>query len=542
MDLLVFLARQAGQVVSKDQILDGVWGQHFIAESVLSRSVANLRELLEDDAGRPRFIETIPKRGYRLVARVSFRDAPAARRPSVVVLPFVDMAAGHDQDYFCDGLAEELTNGLAQLPGLRVVARTSAFAFKGRSLDVREIGCALDVGVVLEGGVQRVGDRLRVTVQLIDVADGCHLWSRRFDRPAGDIFAIEDEIVAAVVSALQVRVLDGSDPPSIAGRTVVPAAHDLYLKGRHLSARRSFDALSRAIGYFEEAIAIDPGYAAAFAAIGECRAVGGFVGYARPADAFPAARKAAERALTLDPTLAEGQAVLGHESGMYEWRWTAAEAHFRRALELSPGYALARIWYSHLLTATGRFDEAIAQTERACECDPLSPTVQTTLGLALYYAGEFERAVARYLKVLDIDPAFALARFHLGRLYAAQGRFADAAGQYEQAAPAVPLALGFLAGARRLAGQPAQAAEAVAALERMAKTRYVGPMAWMGAHAGDPEAQLQWLARAVDEREGALPLLNTDPAMNPLRALPRYQALLDRLGLPRVTLPRAAEV
>ena len=542
MDLLVFLAEHAGQPVTKDQILELVWRQQFVAESVLSRSIADLRRLLDDDAEHPRYIETIPKRGYRLVASVTARAASPApssgsapHRPSIVVLPFVDMAAGHDQDYFCDGLAEELTNGLAQLPGLRVVARTSAFAFKGRSIDVRDIGRELNVAVVLEGGVQREGSRLRVTVQLIDVSDGCHIWSERFDRTAGGIFEIEDEIVGAVVEALKVRLLDGRGARPMAGRTLDPAAHDLYLKGRHWAARRSADALPQALRLFEQAVEIDPGYAAAHAAIGECHAVSGFMSIARPRDTFPLARKSAERALAIDPALAEGHAVLGHESGMFEWRWGDAEACFQRALELSPGYALARVWYSHLLAASGRFEEGIAQTERACECDPLSPTIQTTLGLALYYAGLFERAADRYQEVLRVDPSFALARFHLGRLYAVQGRFAEACEQLEQAAEGAPIALGFLAGACRLLGRDRRAAESVARLERLAKSRYVGPMAWFGANMGDRDAQLSWLARALDEREGVVPLLNTDPALAGLHGDPRFESLRGRLGLPRAT-------
>ncbi|RPJ81152.1 MAG: transcriptional regulator, partial [Acidobacteria bacterium] len=199
MDLLVYLAQHAGRVVTKDQLLEDVWHQRFVAESVLSRSVAELRQLLGDEARHPRVIETIPKRGYRLVATVaepargaSAGSAGADARPSIVVLPFLDLAPARDHEYFCDGLAEELTNGLAHLRGLRVVARTSAFAFKGKAADVRDIGRQLNVRAVLEGSVQHSDDNVRVTAQLVDASDGCHVWSGRFDRPARDIFAIED--------------------------------------------------------------------------------------------------------------------------------------------------------------------------------------------------------------------------------------------------------------------------------------------------------------------------------------------------------------
>ncbi len=559
MDLLVYLAQHAGQVVSKDQILADVWRQQFVAESVLSRSVADLRRVFDDRAERPRLIETIPKRGYRMIGAVSVaaapddpgdgprgeRAAPAGPgvthrsgrpagdgRPSIVVLPFVDMAPGRDQEYFCDGLAEELTHRLAHLRGLRVVARTSAFALRGRAMDAREIGRILNVGSLLEGSLQHAGDRVRVTVQLVDVADGCHMWSERFDRPAGDIFAIEDEIARAVVEALRVTLLEGSERRAMKGRPTNPAAHDLYLQGRHQAARRSLEGLEQARRRFEQAVALDPDYAAAHAGIAECHCVSGFIGFVRPRDTFPAGRAAAERALAIDPDFAEAWAVLGHETGMYEWRWAEAEQHFQRALEIGPGYALTRVWYSHLLASAGRFDEAIAQTERACECDPLSPTVRTTLGLALHHACDFGRAVKTYLAVLADDPSFLLARLHLGRTYMALNRVEAAVDEFGLAARAFPLALGFLAGALRLLGRDEEAGRALADLEGIARVRYVGAMAMAVAHRTTPAGQITWFARAFDEHEGVVPLLRTEPNVDHLRGEQGFQALLDRLGLP----------
>ncbi len=531
-ELLVFLAKHAGELVTKETILHDVWQQRFVAESVLSRSVADLRQLLGDEAGQPRFIETIPKRGYRLVAAVSWFGPTAAppREPSIVVLPFVDMAPGHDQEYFCDGLAEELTNGLAQLPGCRVVARTSAFAFKGRSIDVREIGRQLGVSTVLEGGLQRDGDRLRITVQLIDAESGCHLWSHRFDCSTVDVFGVEDETVQGVVSALSVRM--GREASAMLGRTTSPDAHDLYLRGRFLLARRSADALEEARQLFERAVEVDPRYAAAHAAIAECHAVAAYLCLVRPCDAFPRARAAAERALALAPDLADAHAVLGHELVFYEWRWREAEEHFHQAIDLNPGHSMARVWYSHLLEAFGRFDEAIVQLERACECDPLAPTVRMSLGLGWYYAGDLQQAVDCYLKVLERDPSFLLARFQLGRAYAVLGRFEEAAEQLAKVAPALPVARAFLASVWRRLGLPERADEAVAELERLARSRYIGPFTWSVAYLWEPE-QLTWLARAFDEHEAQVVLLNVDPAPA-LRTNPVFLSLLDRLGLPRV--------
>ena len=294
----------------------------------------------------------------------------------------------------------------------------------------------------------------------------------------------------------------------------------------------------QALACFGRAVEADPSYAAAHAAVAECHAVAGFAGFAAPADVLPLARQAAGRAISLAPDLAEGHAVLGHVTGMCDWRWADAEACFQRALASSPGYPLARIWYSHLLTASGRFDEALEETARACECDPLSPTVRTTHGLALYYARSFRRAEETFKAVLGSDPAFALAHFHLGRLYAVQGRFEEAVEQ-QAAAAAIPLALGFLAGSWKRLGRPDRAKEVVGELEAVAKSRYVSPMAWYAASTGDVEAQLLWLERALDAREGSVALLNTDAGLDHLRANRRFEALIGRLGLPVVPIPPA---
>ena len=542
MDLLVYLAEHPNQVVTKDQILDNVWHQRYVAESVLSRSVAELRQLLDDDVQQPRVIETIPKRGYRLVAAVtplgpgsSSAWPEAGGRPSIVVLPFLDLAPAHDHEYFCDGLAEELTNRLAHVRGLKVVARTSAFAFKGMAADVREIGRQLGVRTVLEGSVQRSADRVRVTVQLIDVADGCHVWSGRFDRAGGDIFAIEDEIALAVASELRVKLGAGAETQLRRRHAANPQAHDLYLAGRRHAARRSLEDLEQAIRCYERAIELDPGYAAAHAGIAECCCVVGFVGLRRPGEVYPRAIQEAERALAIDPNLTEGHAVLAFETAMHEWNWEKAERHFLQALDLGPGYAFTRVWYSHLLTASGRFEEARAQLERACECDPLAPTVQATLGMTLFYSRQFDQAADCCRKVLAMDPSFGFARYFLGRVHRAQGNFEAAVAELRMASGGLPHALGCLAGALRSLGREREAARACEELERLSRNQYVSPLVFAAsAHLSDYDTRLRSIALAFDEREGTVPSLNVDPMTDDLRSFPAFQALIDRLGLPRV--------
>jgi TolB-like protein/tetratricopeptide (TPR) repeat protein len=540
MDLLVYLADHPNQVVTKDQILDDVWGGRFVAESVLSRSIADLRQLLDDDAQEPRVIETISKRGYRLVAGVTRSGAGSAvgprerdGRPSLVVLPFLDLAPARDHEYFCDGLAEELTNRLAHLHGLRVVARTSAFAFKGQTVDVREIGRRLGVRAALEGSVQRGGDRIRVTAQLIDVSDGCHVWSGRFDRTSDDIFAIEDEIARTVVSELRVALLGGTGGRVMLRPTKIPAAHDLYLRGRHHTARRTLEDLERAIGCFERAIELDPTYAAAHAGIAECCCHLGFVGFRRPVEVFPRARQEAERALEIDPGLTGAHAVLAYETAMHEWDWESAERHFLQALDLSPDHAFTRVWYSHLLTSSGRFDEALAQLERACECDPLAPVVRTTLGISLFYARQFDRAVDCCRQVLLMDPSFVLARYFIGRAYRAQGDFEAAVEELKAPSRVWPHALGCLAGSLRSLGRETEAVRVCDELERLSRRHYISPLVFAAsAHISDYDTRLRAIARAFDEREGTVPLLNVDPMVDDLRSNPQFSSLIARLGLP----------
>ena len=540
MDLLVLLERNRGRPVSKEEIRAAIWGRRFLAASALTRLIAELRSVLGDDVESPRFIETVPKRGYRLVPPVSPAGPGAgepARRLSIAVLPFADMTRERDQEYLCDGLAEELTNSLTCLGRLRVIARTSAFAFKGRAVDIREIGRALGVDTIVEGGIQRAADRLRVTVQLIDAATGGHLWSDHFDRCAGDIFAIEDEIAQAVVRGLKMNLLGEGEGRISRKHSRNPGAHDLYLWGRFLWGKRTPGAVAQAIQSLEQAVDMDAEYALAWAALSECYCTCAFLGFLAPQDAYPKAQRAARRALDLDPSLPEAHAVLAFAAATYDWEWLEAERGFLRAEAAGPSYAQARVWHSQVLAFVGRFEEAIAQIERAWDLDPLSPLVQATVANILILARRYEEAIERCRKTLEMDPDFVLAHFHLGRASMCAGRPADALPAFEKAAPGFPIAMGLLGGAWAIVGRRDKAEEILRRLESLSHQRYVGALPFVVLYAGpgDEEARLAYLTKVFDDHEGLAAIFNVDPSVDSLRPDPRFQALLARLRIPRGT-------
>ena len=534
-DLLVYLASNPGRVIGKDELLEHVWRGEFVVESVLARSVADLRQILGDDATTPRFIETIPKRGYRLIAPVKWA-ADRVRRdgPSIAVLPFSDLSAGGGQQYFCDGLVEELTTTLAGIPGLRVIARTSAFAFRDRPVDVREIGRQLDVRTVLEGAVQRAADRVRVTVQAIDTSDGSHIWSRRFDRLAANVFAIQDEIAQAVAAELEVEPRDGSDAALARRRTTDTAADELYLRGRHILERRTAPALAAAAEYFGRAIEHDPGHAPAHAGLAICHENLAFLGYVAPGDGYPKATAAAKRAVQLDPALAEPHAVLGLGLSVYAWQWAEAERALRRAIDLGPSYALAHMAYSNVLAAMGRSREAFTEAELAQDLDPLSPLARVVLAMRLGEARRFEDALEHLRATLAMNPEFGTVHLHVGRTCCMLGRYDEAEHHLRQAPAGFPLAIGLLGHVLARRGRRAEADEVLRQLAQLSTERYVGafPVALVHQGLGDLDTALDWYTKAFDAHEGILMVAIVDPVTELLRNDPRFAPLVARMKLP----------
>jgi len=379
-------------------------------------------------------------------------EAPAA--PSVAVLPFVNMSAAKDEEYFSDGITEEVINALANVEGLRVVSRTSAFAYKNKNLSVRQIGEELAVATVLEGSVRREGNAMRLTAQLINAADGYHLWSKTYDRELKSVFAVEDELARAIAEALRPKLL--KQAPLAAAPTGNVEAHDLYLKGRHAWSKRTADDLKEAMGLFEKAIVLDPTFALAHSGLADCHLLLGEYTSARTADILSQARPHAYRALELDGKLAEAHASLGLIS-LYDYDWATAEREFKRAIELRSGYATAHHWYAIMLVSLGRFAEAQAEAERALELDPASAIVNNMLGAIFYESRDYEKSLAAFRKTLELNPGFAPARELLACLYATMGRKAEALAELDQIKASAFEHLGMRAWILAVAGDAAGA-------------------------------------------------------------------------------------
>ena len=487
--------------------------------------------------------------GWWVATRRSGPEAPAApAEKSIAVLPFVNLSADKENEYFSDGMTEELITALSKLKGLRVAARTSAFAFRGKNESVREIGRQLRVGTVLEGSVRRAGDRLRITAQLINAQDGYHLWSETYDRHVRDVFAVQDELSRAIAEALQVRLTGVRNSPSVSHPKVDLAAYDLYLKGRHAWHRRTADGLAQARQFFEQAIGRDPGFARAYAGLADVYVVLPLWSDLPPSQTYPRARAAALQALALDSTLAEPHAALGDVHALYEWDWPEAERRFQRALVLDPNSANTYHWYGgDYLSAVGRTGEAVEAEQRARELDPLSPTINAAFGMALYRARRYRDALAHLEEVRSLEPDFTLTNAFLGQVHLIEGRYADAIQAMERSIdPAVRHSgdLAFLGYAYARAGKRGDAEKLLRELHEREARGYVSPanLALLLTGLGDTLQAFRWLERAADERDPFLVYhFVSDPLLEGLRKKPRGQALLRRMHLPYFKSPPGQE-
>ena len=455
-----------------------------------------------------------------------------AAPPSVAVLPFQNMSGDEDNEYFSDGVTEEIINALTQLEGLHVAARTSSFSFKGQTLDVKEVGRRLNVGAVLEGSVRQAGNRLRVTAQLVNVADGYHLWSERYDREMDDVFAVHDEIAGAIAERLSVTLGTGPVRPVPRRATANLDAYRLYLKGRHQWNTRSEAGLEQACRLFNEAIALDPAYAPAYSGLADTYLLLGSYGFVPRAEASAKARTAAEKALELDEGLAEAHASLG-QAYRHERRWEDEEREYERAIQLNPGYATAHQWYATLLAALGRMDEAVAEVRRAEELDPLSHAISITVANVLYLAGDIEGADEQVQKTRELKPDFFSAIAWAAAVAAERGRFEEATRLHEQVAEMWGHQNGNVL-VQRAVLQIFQgdwdAAEATLE-EAVAADADPGFVAYALVARGDFDEAFRHLELGVRQRSWWTFYLKVHPAFQPLQTDPRYHRLIEELGL-----------
>jgi eukaryotic-like serine/threonine-protein kinase len=467
---------------------------------------------------------------------VTLPAAPGPESRAIAVLPFVNASTDPENEYFSDGMTDELITALTKVEGLRVASRTSVFALKSVREDVRTLGGRLNVSAVLEGTVRKAGNRLRITVQLTSVADGRILWSERYDREMADVFAIQDEIAGTIVRTLRSTLLGDLGDPTPVRYTENVRAYSLYLKGRFWWNRRTQADIAEGIRYFEQAIAEDPGYALAYSGLADSYALDLDYRGAPVVEGMERAKAEARKAIELDETLAEAHTSLGWVTFIYDWDWSGADREFRRAIELNPRYSTARQWYAWYLMAMGRFDEALTEGRIAVDLDLASVSVRRSLGWLQYYCRQHDAALENLRRALTMNPTAEETHRLLGLVYMQSGKYDDAAAAFREAMANSDNDVLAFAGLGHVAarrGRPDEARKVLNELRERARTRYVSPVAMVGLQValGETDAAFEELARAHAERRGWLAYLKIEPMLDGIRADPRFDRLLERMGL-----------
>jgi TolB-like protein/lipoprotein NlpI len=548
--ILCYMVKRAGRLVTRNELLEALWPDTFVQPDVLKSHILDVRSALGDDARNPSFIETQQRRGYRFIAAVQDSAARepkrsialeeaaaerAEREASIAVLPFSDMSSSKECEYFSDGLAEEIINALTKISGLKVIARTSAFAFKGQNKDIRRIAAALGVANILEGSVRKERNRVRVAAQLIAASDGSHIWSGSYDREMTDIFAIQDEISHAIAEALETKLGRPVKRQARARQPANPEAYQAYLEGRYYMHQVTATGIGRALECYQRAVRLDPGYALPHAGMAERVYYQAIYLSARPREIVPAALASLARALQLDPSASDAHLARGIFSAFYEYNWKAADEHFAQAMELDPACPRVRtarsFWF---LSPTGRLDEALAEIKRAVNLDPLSSVVRNRECWVLHCMRKAE-ALERARATLQMFPAHPVCSFSGSLVFLGQGLHEEAASTLEKGLEAVPgsvYLLGVLALARACQGRYADAEQIRSELEELSARQYVPflPRACASEACGDMAGAYSLFDQAVEEREPlAIPVLT---ARRPdLLADPRYQSLLRKMNL-----------
>jgi len=454
---------------------------------------------------------------------------------SIAVLPFVDLSPKKDYEYLCEGIPETLINALTRIKDLRVPARASAFSFKGKEQEIKEIGQKLDVDTVLRGSIQVIGDRLRITPQLISIADGSYVWSDSYDRKLEDVFAIQDEIAREIVKSLKIKLLGEKEAPLVKNYTENLQAYNLYLQGRYFWNKRTGEDLKKAIAFLNQAVEIDSNYALAYVGLADCYLLLPEYGRIPKKEVLPKAKAAVSKALEIDDKLAEAHTSLAMIM-RYESDFVGAEREFKRAIELNPNYATGHHWYGDSLEAKGRLDEALEEIKRALQLDPLSLIINMALGEIFYCKREYDQAIQQYRKTLELDPNFAVGRQGLGECYRQKGMFEEAIAEFQKARILYgnsPYGLGDLGNAYALSGEKTKAVEVLTNLKELSEQGYSlnYDIAFIYCGLGDKEKAFEWLEKAYKEKAEGMEYLNVDPAWESLRSDPRFKSLLKRMNL-----------
>jgi TolB-like protein/DNA-binding winged helix-turn-helix (wHTH) protein/Tfp pilus assembly protein PilF len=592
--ILTFLVEQSPKIVSREQIVERVWGKAvaFDSNNSINGAIRKIRKALRDDPERPRFIQTISGTGYRFIgkipappiehlalvpepapvevppppktkllpyrlligtclaatvvlgayfvrSRAKAKPQPAASRTMLAVLPFANLTGIADQDYFSDGMTEEMITQVGRLDPQRlgVIARTSVAGYKSNPKSLDQVRAELGVQYVLEGSVRLGTDKVRVTAQLIQVKDQAHLWARAYDRDLKDVLTMQSEIAREIADEIELTLSDQKRLGAAHSAALSPKsleAYEFYLRGRYFLNKRTPQGFQQAVDYFQRAIAKDPAYARSYAGLADSFALMSSYSIAPPKELIPKARAAALRALALDESEAEAHASLALIAQNYDWDWQTAGKEFRRAIQLDPNYATAHHWYAEHLGLQGQFDSAFAEMERARQLDPLSLIIATDYGALLYFSHQYDRAIRQLLGVLEMEPNFPRAHIVIFA-YVQRGRFAEALADIENWRRFDDAAWGR---AMRVyiytqMGESAKARQALQEVQQPSTGTPADPFLLFVAYLGtnDREKALFWLDKACAEHSPALTALKVDPLYDTLRADPRFQSQLARLGL-----------
>jgi len=583
--LLTLLLEHPGDVVTREEICRKLWQTDTFVDfdHSLGTAINKIREALGDSADHPRFVETMPRRGYRFIGKIDRSELQAAvqvptpsdessgkYRPRLIflvsggllaaflllfflstrwrrsqaatsnpshpimlaVLPFQNFSGDASDDYFTDGLTEEMITQLGELNGkqLGVIARTSSMAYKHTTKDVGQIGQELGVDYVLESSVRRDGDQVRITVQLINVKNQVHVWANNYDRKVTHSIAVQEEVARAVAQQIKVNLA----PTEAVQRPLNPAANEAYLRGRYFWNEFTENGFRQAASYFDQAVAADPKFAAAYSGLSDSYAFLIITNVIPPKEGWPKARVAAQRAVELDGELSDARLSLAHFR-MHMWDWQDSEIEFKKAIALNPSNAAAHRWYAAYLCSVGRHQDALREITQAQRLDPLLLTNNAEVVRTLYYGRQYEQAVEQARKAELLDPEFPRTHFWLGRVYAQMGKYPEAIAEAERAGPSPDSRIGVteMAYASAKAGKSAEARAFLKKLQERSKRGYVPAYDLAVVHLalGEKEAALQWLQRAYDEHDWGLVVLAVEPRLDPLRSDPRFQGLLHKVGL-----------